>query len=152
MDETIQPGAQAGTGAANDTPAAGAAAGAAPSAQPAAERTFTQADLDRIVSERLQREREKYSDYDSVKNELAQLKNANAIRDIRDSVASAKKVPAHLLTGDTQEACEQQADNILAFARSSGFPAVPDGGEATHTGGGSTRDQFEAWGKDAFGL
>jgi hypothetical protein len=39
---------------------------------------FTQADVDRIVSERLQREREKYSDYEAIKAENATLKTSLA--------------------------------------------------------------------------
>lgn len=152
MDQSNQPGAQAGTGAAIDTPAAGAAAGAAPSAQPATERTFTQADVDRLVAERLQRERSKFADYDSVKSELAKLKSANALRDLREQVASDKKVPAALLTGDTKEACEQQADAILAFANTAKpAPVVPDGGEVHAASGGKTRDQFAEWFSQAIG-
>jgi hypothetical protein len=45
------------------------------------DKTFTQADLDRIVADRLGRERSKYGDYDSLKaqaEELAKLKDAQA--------------------------------------------------------------------------
>lgn len=45
------------------------------------DKTFTQADLDRIVSERLGRERSKYGDYDALKaqaDELTKLKDAQA--------------------------------------------------------------------------
>ena len=37
------------------------------------ERTFTQADVDRIVADRLKRDREKYADYDVLKEKAAKL-------------------------------------------------------------------------------
>lgn len=152
MDETVnQDPIQ--TAQAVEPGAAGAQAsntGAAPAS--AAERTFTQAELNRQIDARLQRERAKFADYDAVKQELSDLKAANAIRDIRDQVALDKKIPVSLLTGDTKEACEQQADAILAFARGSSFPSVPDGGEVSPKAGSSTRDQFAEWGAKAFGL
>lgn len=151
MDETVNqvniPAAEAANSAAAGAPAANTAA--APAS--AAPRTFTQDEVNGIVAERLRRETAKYADYDSVKNELAQLKSANAIRDIREQVASAKQIPAALLTGDTKEACEQQADAILAFAKpTQTAPVVPDGGEVSHAGGGKTRDQFSDWFQENF--
>ena len=138
--ETTQ-AAQAANPAADGAPAANTAA--APAS--AAPRTFTQEELDRIVAERLQRATAKYADYDSTKKELADLKKANEIRDIRQQVAEEKKIPLALLTADTKEACEAQADAILAFARTSpSAPTVPDGGEARTSSGGSARDLFAA--------
>lgn len=61
--------------------------------------------------------------------ELKGLKDAESLRQIRDKVASEKKIPASLLTGATEEDCAAQADGILAFAQSHGYPAVRDGGE-----------------------
>ena len=114
----------------------------------AAPRTFTQEDVNRIVAERVSREAAKYADYDAVKAELAGLKASNAVRDIRDRVAAEKQIPVSLLTADTEEACRQQADAILAFARptqAAAAPAVRDGGEVQATSGSSTRDQFAEW-------
>lgn len=64
-----------------------------------------------------------------LQDELRAMKAADSIRQIRDKVASEKKIPASLLTGETEEACATQADGILAFAQSHGYPAVPDAGE-----------------------
>ena len=140
MSEETRTGNEAATVPAN-TAAAGAPAAAAPAQQPA-ERSFSQSELDRIVADRLAREREKYADYNTVKSELATLKQQNAVRDIRVAVGEDKAVPWELLTGETKETCEQQADAILAFAKSqNAAPTVPDGGEARTTGG-STREQF----------
>ena len=38
-----------------------------PSTQPTEDKTFTQTDVDKIVGDRLQRERSKYSDYEALK-------------------------------------------------------------------------------------
>lgn len=138
-----------------ETVPADTAADSAPAAaeQPAqqAERTFTQAELNAAVADRLQRERAKYADYGAVKQELADLKAANAVRDIREAVGKDKGVPRELLTGETKEACEAQADAILAFANArNAAPTVPDGGEARSTGG-ATRDQFAEFMTAAFG-
>lgn len=145
-----------------------------------AEKTFTQAELDQIISERLKREREKYVDYDSLKEkaqkldqieedaktelqkateraeklqtELSEMKHAEEVRSIRDKVAKETGVPASLLTGDTLEACTEQAAGILSFktASNSTYPTVKDGGEIQKTIEGTTRQQFAAWAAEAF--
>lgn len=85
----------------------------------------------------------------ALQNELNGMKHAETVRQMREKVAGAKKIPAKLLTGDTEEACNAQADEILAFAKSgSGYPNVPDGGEAHHGTGTATRDKFAEWAKD----
>lgn len=86
------------------------------------EKKFTQADVDRIVSERLQREREKYSDYEAVKAENATLKTSLATEqserktlevklatrdetDLKSKIATEEKLPAKLIpliTGKTE--------------------------------------------------
>lgn len=70
----------------------------------------------------------------SLETELNGMKQAEALRSLRAKVAAEKKIPADLLTGETEEACVAQADGILAFAKSSGYPAVPDGGEVHDDG------------------
>lgn len=152
MAETVNqeatPAAPAANPAAEGAPAANTAA--APAS--AAPRTYTQEQVNRIVSDRLSRETAKYADYDSIKQELANLKAENALRDIRQNVATEKGLPASLLTADTEEACRAQADAILAFARPAHTaPSVPDGGEAHTSSGGATRDQFAEWLPSALG-
>ena len=121
MAETVNQEAQAAASAAQTTPA-----------QPAG-KTFTQAELDSIVADRLARERAKYPDYEdlkakaakydaaeeagkselqkandraaALKTELDALKKANQLREIREKVAKEKNVPASLLNGDSEEAC-----------------------------------------------
>lgn len=76
--------------------------------------------------------------------ELTGMKSAEAIRLTREKVATEKKVPANLLTGDTEEACAKQADEILAFAQPK-YPAVRDGGEIHNPPSPTTRDKFAEW-------
>lgn len=146
----------------------------------ATEKTFTQAELDAIVGERLKRDRAKYADYEDMKakaekydqmeeankselqkaiersealqTELDALKNANTIRDIRQKVAEETGVPASILTGSTLEECEEQAKKILEFSNPKVYSQVRDGGEITKPiGKQSTRQQFANWMDEAFG-
>lgn len=138
------------------------------------EKTFTQSELDAIVSDRLKRERSKYEGFEELKakaakldeleeasktelqkateraqaleNELNGLKKAESIRDIRDKVATETGVPAALLHGEDEETCKTEANSILSFAKANGgYPRVKDGGEVTNTSGGSARDDFKAF-------
>ncbi len=137
------------------------------------EAKFTQADLDRIVKDRLTREREKYGDYDALKakadkfdeieeasktelqkatekakalqDELDAFKKAESLRTMREKVAHDTGVPVNLLTAESEDACKEQAKQILEFSRPSGYPQVKDGGEVRTSGKKSTRDSFAEW-------
>lgn len=137
------------------------------------EAKFTQADLDRIVKDRLTREREKYGDYDALKakadkfdeieeasktelqkatekakalqDELDAFKKAESLRTMREKVAHDTGVPVTLLTAESEDACKEQAKQILEFSRPSGYPQVRDGGEVRTSGKKSTRDSFAEW-------
>lgn len=139
------------------------------------EKTFTQAELDKIVQERVGRERAKYDGFEDLKakaekydaleeankSELqkaqertaeleAQIKkmtHEKEVQAVRTKVATEKGIPAELLTGETEEACISQADKILTFAQSNGYPAVKDSGEVGKTGKATARDQFDQWAK-----
>ena len=87
---------------------------------------------------------------ENLKSELNGMKAAETIRLTREKVASEKKIPVNLLTGETEEACAKQADEILAFAAPS-YPTLPDGGEPHGTPKATTRDQFADWAKEYFG-
>lgn len=156
--------------------AAGGAANTAGSAAPAGqsgEKTFTQAELDRIVAERLSRDRAKYADYETLRAKAAKLdkleeasktelqkaneraaaletelngmKQAQKARALRESVSRDTGVPAALLTMETEEDCREQAKAILEFARPSGYPSLRDGGEVGGTGKAGAREQFADW-------
>lgn len=136
------------------------------------ERTFTQAELNAIVQERIGETKAKYGDYeelrekaakfdeqveasksdlqkateraDALQAELESLKQAEQIRNVRDEVANAKGIPASLLTGTTVEECESQADAMLAWAKKpAGYPKVPDGGDPISLK--PAREQFADW-------
>ena len=98
-----------------------------------------------ISSEELQKAQQQI---DLLSKELTGMKNAENIRLTREKVAGEKNIPAHLLTGETEEACAKQADEILAFAKPSGYPQFRDGGEPQKTVKLSTRDKFADWAKD----
>lgn len=148
--------------------------GQATAAQPEQQRTFTQTELDAIIRDRLIREREKYADYETLKDkaqrfdaaeeagkselqkaqdkanalqaQLDALVKANSVNEIRAKVAQETGVPVNLLSGDTEEACKTQAQGILAFAKPAGYPQVRDAGEVNKSAGtGKTRDQFASW-------
>ena len=117
-------------------------------------KTFTQAELDAVVKDRLKREREKYSDYEDLKakaakfdeaeeanktelqkvterakaleDELNGLKEAEKLRTMRAEVAKETGIPANLLTGATEDECKAQAEAIKAFAQPQGYPKVRD--------------------------
>ena len=139
------------------------------------ERTFTQAELNAIVQERLGKQAAKYGDYEALKEkaqkfdeieeqsktelqkvteradalqkELDGMKKADSVRRIREEVSKETGVPAGLLNGETKEECTEQAKAIMSFAKPNAYPSVKDGGEArgAGTGTGSTRDQFADW-------
>lgn len=81
-------------------------------------------------------------------SELDGMKKAETIRLTREKVAGEKKIPANLLTGETEEACAEQADAILAFVQPGGYPRLRDAGEPSRTSTAQTRDRFADWAKD----
>jgi regulator of protease activity HflC (stomatin/prohibitin superfamily) len=116
-------------------------------------KTFTQAELDRIVAERLGRERQKYEGYEDLKAKAQRLEELEAqnqseaqkaqakadkeaqraaqaeARLLRYEVATEKEIPVKLvplLTATTRDELEAQAALILENAK----PALPefDGG------------------------
>ena len=138
------------------------------------QKTFTQDELNAILNDRLGREKAKYADYADLKakaekfdkleeaskselqkatekatalqSELDAMKKQSELRDIREKVAKETGVTANLLTGDSEEACKEQAKAILEFAGAKkGYPAVKDGGEAGGNINNSTRQQFADW-------
>lgn len=139
-----------------------------------ADRTFTQAEVDAIVKERLTRDRVKYADYEALRSkaqkldeieeasktelqkaqeranaldgELKALKQANAVRELRQKIATETGVPVGLLSATTEDELREQATGIMEFARP-GYPVIRDGGElpALPHSKRSTREQFADW-------
>lgn len=136
------------------------------------EKVFNQADVDKIVGERLAREREKYAGFEELKEkaskfdeleesrktelqkatdkvkaletELQTLKKANEVRAMREKVSQETGVPVNLLTGETEEECKSLAEAIKSYA-TPGYPTVKDQGELQNTPKGSTAQQFANW-------
>ncbi|ARQ95448.1 head scaffolding protein [Mycobacterium phage Shandong1] len=114
-------------------------------------KTFTQADLDRIVEQRIARERAKFGDYDDLKGKAAELQKirdgektelqrereareaAERERDterferLRERVANrpGKVVPVASLTGKTEEELIASADALIAW-RDENAPKPPE--------------------------
>lgn len=138
------------------------------------ERTFTQSEMDAIIRDRLKREREKFADYDALKekagrfdaaeeaqkselqkateradalqSQLDSMLKADNVRKIREKVATETGVPAALLNAEDEETCMAQAKAIMDFAKPGAYPTVTDKGEVHKSvGGGKTRDQFKDW-------
>lgn len=139
------------------------------------EKTFTQAELDAIISDRLKREREKHADYDTLKekaqkldeieeknkselekatekatrleDELNKIRKQNEISEIREKVAKEAGIDAKLLTMETEEDCKAQAQTLMEWHRANptSYPSVKDGGEVTSYGGTSNREKFAEW-------
>lgn len=138
------------------------------------DKTFTQAELNAIVADRLSREREKYTGFEEFKAKAAKYDAAEeaaksdlqkaqeqaeqykaqaeafqreiATRDARAKVAAETGVPVTLLTGDTEDACKKQAESLLAWhGEKPKYPTLNDAGETAKVSGGKTRDQFKDW-------
>lgn len=91
--------------------------------------TFTQADVDRIVRERVKREREKFADYDDLKTkaagattleervaEIERQAQESEARAMRAEVANAKGLTptqAKRLVGSTRDELEADADELV---------------------------------------
>ena len=116
--------------------------------------SFTQEQVDAIVKDRLSREREKYKDYNDLKNkaaeydkqqeaaktelqkaqdkaaelekELSGMKEQEKVRSIRSKVSEQTGVPSDLLTGSDEDACTEQAKKILKFAKGNKYPGVKE--------------------------
>lgn len=143
-------------------------------AETAGEKTYTQDEINKIVQDRVARERAKYEGYEDFKEKAAKFdemeeankselqkaqekvaeyeKKINAmekeknIHEMRTKVAQEKGIPVDLLTGETEEACNAQADAIKNYAtQSTGYPTVKDGGEPTSSHKVSTQEQFKRW-------
>lgn len=141
-------------------------------------KTFTQDEVNKIVQERLFKERQKYNDYDALsekakkydeeqeknksdleklternnalESELNALKQEAEIKAIREKVSLESNVPINLLTGNTEEECISQAEAIKAYANPS-YPSVKDQGEVTKMSKADTRTQFANWMNQALG-
>jgi len=135
-------------------------------------KTFTQAEVDKLVKDRLARERAKYADYDDLKTAAAEGdKNKTQLDQVLDKLNKAeertakleadqtrqgiissklKGVPASIagrLRGKTKEELEADADQLLAdWKEAGGKVADADGGKNEQDGdeGKETRPAAQA--------
>lgn len=106
------------------------------------DRHFTQAELDRIVSDRIARERARFQDYDELKakasasrsleERLAELETVNKaanVRALRSDVAARFKLGAEdrdlFLTGSDEESLVAQATRLSAALEARTAPKAP---------------------------
>ena len=118
------------------------------------EKTFTQAELDAAVENRLARERAKFSDYEALKEKAAKFDQAEEARKselqkaqesaaaltaqlqakdkelatikARGKVSAETGVPEALLTGDSEDVCKAQAAALLKWRGDA--PGAPNRG------------------------
>lgn len=142
--------------------------------QTQAERTFTQAELDEIVKNRVAKEKARFQDYEALKekaskfdeieeanktelqkatekaealqNQIDAMTKAQTIREMHAKVAKDTGVPAELLHGESEEECMEQAYGILAYKNNAVYPSVKDGGEIQNIETKkSVAEQFADW-------
>lgn len=80
--------------------------------------------------------------------ELNGIKKAESIRVMREKVAKEAGIPLasmSLITGETEDACMEQAKTILSMMAPGTYPTVPDGGEIHNTSKTTARDAFSQW-------
>lgn len=142
------------------------------------EKKFAQADVDAIIEGRLAREKQKYADYEDLKEKAGKyevLKNsskteaektAEQIADLqkqlegltkektvsqaRSKVAAEMKVPVELLTGEDEETCKKQAKAILNFAKPTNYPGTRSNNKP-HTNESHADDGMRAFAQQLFG-
>ena len=147
-------------------------------ANDAAGKTFTQADVDRIVGERLYDAKKKYGDYEELKakaaqfdefqeknktelekanektakleKELEDLKKQGTIAEARAKVSKDTGVPVECLLGEDEETCKAQAEAILKFAKPSGYPGAKKD-TPNHTSSSSNNDAMREFAHQFFG-
>lgn len=104
------------------------------------EAKFTQADIDRIVTERLSRQQKQFADYDELKDkaskydsmasELAELKASNQLADWKSQVSKELGVPIDLLRGATLEEIQAHGESLKPFVTGTPVaPVVPKAGD-----------------------
>lgn len=121
------------------------------------ERTFTQADVDRLIADRLKRERSRYADYDELKKAAEGRKTAEdriadlerqyseaTARALRADIANRHGISAEdrdlFLTATDEDALNAQAKRLAeaVAAQKRNNPRVPkEGNNPSGNGGGS---------------
>lgn len=142
------------------------------------EKTFTQEEVNKMISERVSREKAKFADYEQLKEKagkydqtvesgksdlekaiaraeqaekkLNDMEKAEFARTIRAKVAKEMGVPENALSGSDEDTCKAQAQAMLDFFKPDSYPQVKDGGENNKQGKKTTADEFGDWLSHAF--
>ena len=142
------------------------------------DKTFTQAEMDSIIEGRLARERQKYADYDDLKEKaskydeyqaqnktelqkekeksdalqakLSALEKKDTVRQVREKTAKDTGVPVELLTGEDEETCKKQAEAIMKFAKPKRYPGTK-GNRKKATEYNTTDDAMREFAHQIFG-
>lgn len=124
------------------------------------EKLFTQAEMDKIIQERLRKETEKrekaIAEKDaalkaatdavtSLQGEIEKRNQADKISAMRSAISAETGVPASLITATTEEEARAQAKAIADFARPSSYPSIKDGGEVNKIRSKTAEEQFADW-------
>lgn len=154
-------------------------AGAGNNGDTGTEKTFTQAEIDAIIEGRLAREKQKYADYESLKEkagkydefqqqnkselqkatekanalqaELDKLKKEDTVRQVREKVSKELSVPTELLSGDDEESCKKQAEAILKFAKPKSYPGTNENRRGETSFNQQTDANMRAFARQIFG-
>lgn len=113
-----------------------------------AEQTFTQADVNRIVADRVSRLNDKFADYDDLKSKAARfdevsseldgIKQRAQLDEWRKEAAEETGAPADLLRGASLEEFTEHGKQIAdAMATSKPGPVIKDSGKQPENSGGS---------------
>lgn len=103
-----------------------------------AEKTLTQSEVDRLLGERLAREREKYADYDDLKAAASRLK------EIEDAGKSEQQKLADQLAAAQRQIAERDAALAEATQASLRATVAADKGVPASSLTGSTKEELEA--------
>lgn len=132
----------------------------APQATQEQEKLFTQAEMDKIIQERLRKETEKrekaIAEKDaalkaaadtvtSLQGEIEKRNEADKISAMRSTISAETGVPASLITATTEEEAREQAKAIAEFARPSSYPSIKDGGEVSKVSSKTKEELFSEW-------
>lgn len=113
-----------GTTPPGNDPTGNAGAGTTPPAQQG-DKTFTQADIDRVVTERLARERQRFADYDDLKNKASKFDEyqQSQMSDLEKANEAIKAKDTALAEAQTRLA-EMEVQSVRsAAATAAGLPA-----------------------------
>lgn len=122
------------------------------------EKTFTQAEVNRLIKDRLERERSKYADYDDLKAKAGEADKSKTqldklseqigslteraeraeAREMRAKVIADKKIPPSLakrLQGKTEDELKADADELLADWKAAGGKLADDENGTTEQDG-----------------